>query len=67
MQFCCEPCTLRGQQVAHPTKVMHVMPNLGNRNRSPVIKAPAETEDIEIVVAALADPDAQALTDAQPA
>jgi hypothetical protein len=44
---------------------MHVMPNLGNRNRSPVIKVPAETEDIEIVVAALADPDAQPLTDAQ--
>jgi hypothetical protein len=43
------------------------MPNLGNGNRSPVIKVPTETEDIEIVVAALADPDAQALTDAQPA
>jgi hypothetical protein len=44
---------------------MHVMPNLGNGNRSPVIKVPTETEDIEIVVAALADPDAQPPTDAQ--
>jgi hypothetical protein len=30
-----------------------------------VIKVPTETEDIEIVVAALADPDAQPLTDTQ--
>ncbi len=41
------------------------MPKPVYENRSSLINVPTEAEDAEIVAAALADPDAQPLTDEQ--